>query len=90
MQSVHKKIKGCLFKEVLFKGSKSEREYVVLRTDKNETLRLYIIGKNMLFYDIDVFENLLKKKLEITGLVDEIRGHLRIGINSLEDVKIIK
>ena len=89
MEILHKITQGVLSAEILFKGSKSEKEHAILTTEDDQIFRIYIIGKNLTHYDLSFFNKYFGKRVKINGIVDEIRGHLRIGINSQSDIEII-
>ena len=89
METLHKITLGVLSAEILFKGSKSEREHAILTTEDDQIFRVYIIGENLTQYDLSFFNKYFGKRVKINGIVDEIRGHQRIGINSQSDIEII-
>ncbi len=89
MEILYKITQGVLSAEILFKGSKSEREHAILTTEDDQIFRVYIIGQNLIQYDLSFFKKYFGKRVKINGIVDEIRGHQRIGINSQSDIEII-
>ena len=89
MDTLYKITQGILSAEILFKGSKSEREHAILTTEDEQIFRVYIIGQNLLQHDLSFFNKYFGRRVKINGIVDEIRGHSRIGINSQSDIEII-
>ncbi len=71
---------GLVRLETLFKGSKSEGLFPVLITEDGEQFRIHIRGNQI--RDSVSLANLDGQNVCLVGYVDDIKGHIRIVIDS--------
>ena len=84
-----KKWVGHIQKEILFKGSKSEGEYLTFHEEDGGVYRIRVVGDP----EPGWAEAFLGHRVALEGIPDDLRGHLRLSITteavqqiSLEDL----
>jgi len=75
---------GTVGRELLFAGSKSEGEYLVLRTDSNVLYRLRVFNNDT----TDALNPWVGMRVSIEGSEDDLRGHRRLTV-TLDAIKAI-
>ncbi len=77
-------LQGHLEMALLFPGSKSEGNYPVLRLDSGVIYRIHI--RESATPVAEALSQWMNQNIEIEGVVDDIRGHLRVVL--MPDFKV--
>lgn len=86
VSKTHASLTGTLLIERLYLRSKSEGSYPVLVTEAGRRYRVFVFGSNVSAELLKPYE---KRVVTIIGLVDNLRGHWRIG-TELKNVVVLK